>query len=151
MCCRSRRYVKSGRTRSTPRCSSRGNARPASTTTIEPSASKTVMFLPTSPRPPSGMIRQTPITGQCRRDLGGRRAEDPSALEAAADLVELLLGRVDYWQAVSADLVPEQIERRLDRDRVCLHLQEVVGGRQLVVQLPRTLDVAVPVPANHLL
>ena len=32
---RSRRYVKSGRTRSTPRCSSRGNASPASTMTIE--------------------------------------------------------------------------------------------------------------------
>src|SRR5918911_845241 len=46
----------SGRIRSTPRCSSRGNARPASTITISPSSSKTVMFLPTSPRPPSGMI-----------------------------------------------------------------------------------------------
>ena len=48
--------AKSGSTRSTPRCSSRGNARPASTTTIVPSASNAVMFLPTSPRPPSGMI-----------------------------------------------------------------------------------------------
>src|SRR5262249_3969452 len=52
------RKVKSGRTRSTPRCSSRGNARPASITTIEPSHSIAVMFFPTSPRPPRATIRQ---------------------------------------------------------------------------------------------
>ena len=52
-----------GGSRSTPRCSSRGNARPASTITIEPSASNTVMFFPTSPRPPRGMMRQIPTRG----------------------------------------------------------------------------------------
>src|SRR5581483_4283864 len=75
---RSMRYEKSGSTRSTPRCSSRGNARPASTTTIEPSASYTVMFFPTSPRPPRGMIRQrpnaTPGPARERRPARGRRA-----------------------------------------------------------------------------
>src|SRR6202521_2833821 len=135
MCSRSRKYVKSGRTRSTPRCSSRGKARPASTTTIESSASKTVMFLPTSPRPPSGMMRQTPIGPSVGVDLGGGCAEDPGALEAAADPLELLLGRVDHREAVAPDLMPEQIQRRLDRNRVRLHLQEVICGCHLVVQL----------------
>src|SRR5437763_13545220 len=62
MCWRSRRYAKSGSTRSTPRCSSRGNASPASMTTIASSASTTIMFLPTSPRPPSGISRHMPST-----------------------------------------------------------------------------------------
>src|SRR5262245_54542375 len=53
---RSARYDISGSTRSTPRCSSRGNARPASTTIASPAASYTVMFFPTSPRPPRGII-----------------------------------------------------------------------------------------------
>src|SRR5262245_17540736 len=52
----------SGRSRSTPRCSSRGNARPASTTMISSPSSYTVMFLPTSSRPPSGMIRSESLT-----------------------------------------------------------------------------------------
>ena len=55
----SRRYPKSGRITSTPRCSSRGNDMPASTTIRSPAASYTVMFLPTSPRPPSGITRST--------------------------------------------------------------------------------------------
>ena len=51
-----------GSSRSTPRCSSRGNASPASTIRSSPPASYTVMFLPTSPRPPSGMIRSESLT-----------------------------------------------------------------------------------------
>ena len=60
---RSRRYVKSGRTgrrRGARRAGTRGPRRRRS---ISPSASKTVMFLPTSPRPPSGMIRVLPGIG----------------------------------------------------------------------------------------
>jgi hypothetical protein len=59
----SRRYEKSGRTRSTPRCSSRGNDRPASMTTMPSSLSTTIMFFPTSPSPPSGISRVEPATG----------------------------------------------------------------------------------------
>src|SRR5207248_3081681 len=44
------------------RCSSRGNASPASTTIRSSPTSNTVMFFPTSPRPPRGMIRQVPST-----------------------------------------------------------------------------------------
>src|SRR5919206_3044295 len=102
MCSRSRRYVKSGRTRSTPRCSSRGNARPASTTTIESSDSYAVMFLPTSPSPPSGMILQTPIRLE---SLGRGGAEDAGTLEAAAHLLQLALGRVHHRQPEAAEVV----------------------------------------------
>src|SRR5438132_8071701 len=118
MCSRSRRYAKSGRTRSTPRCSSRGNASPASTMTIESFASYAVMFFPTSPRPPSGMMRQTPIRASVGPTLRRGRAEDAAALETASDLLELLLGRVDHREAEAANLMAEQVERRLDRDRV---------------------------------
>ena len=47
----------SGMTRSIPNISSSGNIRPQSITTISSRYSKTYMFLPISPTPPSGMIR----------------------------------------------------------------------------------------------
>ena len=46
----------SGSTRSMPSISSLGNATPQSRTTILPWYSTAVMFLPISPRPPSGTI-----------------------------------------------------------------------------------------------
>jgi hypothetical protein len=54
---RSLRYVMSGMTRSMPNISSSGNMRPQSMTTISSRYSKTYMFLPISPTPPSGMMR----------------------------------------------------------------------------------------------
>src|SRR4051794_5949124 len=109
------------------------------------------MFFPTSPRPPSGMMRQTPIRASVGGGLRGGRAEDAAALEAAADLVELLLGRLDHRETEPAHLVAEQVEAGLDRDRVRLPFEEVVRGAHLVVRLPRAAGVSVPVPANHLL
>ena len=47
----------SGMTRSMPNISSSGNMRPQSMTTISSPYSKTYMFLPISPTPPSGMMR----------------------------------------------------------------------------------------------
>src|SRR4051794_24318054 len=49
----------SGTTRSIPNISSSGNIRPQSITTMSSPYSKTYMFLPISPTPPSGMIRRT--------------------------------------------------------------------------------------------
>ena len=46
-----------GMTRSMPNISSSGNISPQSITTISSPYSKTYMFLPISPTPPSGMIR----------------------------------------------------------------------------------------------
>ena len=45
-----------------PIMSAVGKRRPQSTTTIRPSYSTTVMFLPISPTPPSGRTRSVPLT-----------------------------------------------------------------------------------------
>src|SRR3989337_2882296 len=48
-------------TRSTPSLSSSGNMRPASTMMRSSPSSKTIMFLPISPRPPRGITRSFPV------------------------------------------------------------------------------------------
>src|SRR5947209_2151339 len=63
---RSRRYAKSGSTRLIPSMSAVGKRRPVSTTTIRPSYSTTVMFLPISPRPPSGRTRSLELLTRAR-------------------------------------------------------------------------------------
>ena len=45
-----------------PSISAVGKRRPTSTTTMRPSYSTTVMFLPISPSPPSGRTRRVPLT-----------------------------------------------------------------------------------------
>ncbi len=52
--------VKSGRIRSIPGCSSSGKSTPQSTMSRRPPYSKTVMFRPISPRPPSGVTLRPP-------------------------------------------------------------------------------------------
>src|SRR3954468_4504333 len=107
------------------------------------------MFLPTSPRPPSGMMRHAPI-GAESRPLRRRGCEKARALEAGTDLYELVLVRLDHREPVPADLVAGEVQRRLDRDRVRLDSQEVVRGLLLLVQRAGAFDVAVAVPADHL-
>ena len=68
---RSRIGSKSGRIRSTPGWWSSGNSTPQSTISSRPSYSKTVMFRPTSPRPPSGMIRKPPFDRAPGRESSG--------------------------------------------------------------------------------
>src|SRR5215217_7699500 len=52
----SRRYVKSGRTRSTPGMSTSGNIKPQSTTRMRPSTSRQKQLRPISPTPPRNVI-----------------------------------------------------------------------------------------------
>src|SRR2546423_11114964 len=99
---RSRRYVKSGSTRSIPSWSGVGNISPVSTTTIAPPYSTTVMFLPISPRPPSGRTRRTPLTSS-------NRAEEPVPLEHRADLGLLLLARLHERQAQPPHVGPDHV------------------------------------------
>src|SRR6059058_6187575 len=91
-----------------PSWSGVGNISPLSTTTIEPSYSTTVMFLPISPRPPSGRTRS-------RATSDG--AQEAMPLEHGADLCLLLFARLHERQAQSADVVTEHVQRRLERDR----------------------------------
>src|SRR5207244_8505033 len=107
---RSRRYVKSGSTRSIPSWSGVGNISPVSTTTIPPPYSTTIMFLPISPRPPSGRTRRGSL-------MRSHRAQQAVALEHGVDLGLLLLARLDERQAQPADVVAEHVQRRLERDR----------------------------------
>ena len=73
------------------------------------------------------------------------------ALEAEADLRALGLVRLDERQPRAADLVAEQVQRRLDRDRVPHDLEDVERGLRLGLELPRAVLVAVAVAADHLL
>src|SRR5919204_4894748 len=107
------------------------------------------MFLPTSPRPPSGMMRHAPI-GAESRPLRGRVSEETGPLEAGADLRQLVLVRLDHRQPVAADLVASEVECRLDRDRVHLDPQKVVRRLKLLVDRSRAVDVAVAMPSDHL-
>ena len=101
---------------------------------VSPPFSKTVMFFPTSPRPPSGMMRSA-SHGQWRQSVlmgrgivgGPRRPSATAATERRPERASrqprdtrlaLVLGRLDERQAEAADLVAEQVQRRLDRDRV---------------------------------
>src|SRR3954451_14819091 len=91
-----------------PSWSGVGNISPLSTTTIDPSYSTTVMFLPISPRPPSGRTRS-------RATLDGAQQAVP--LEHGSDLRLLLVARLDERQAQAAHIVSEHVQRRLERDR----------------------------------
>src|SRR5579859_1491166 len=111
------------------------------------------MFFPISPSPPSGMIRipvtRASLTGWVRGALRGNEHAEP--FEAVPDALLLVLVRLDQRQPEPAHLVPEDVERGLDRDRVRLHLQQLVRrGHRLVHAL--CLDVvALLVEPDHLL
>src|SRR6185312_10567083 len=99
-----------------PTCSAVGKRRPVSTTTMAPSYSTTVMFLPISPSPPSGRTRSLLLAMFSLRGPG--RGEQPVGLEDPADLRALVLVGLDERQAQAADLVAGELQRGLDRDRV---------------------------------
>ena len=63
------------------------------------------------------------------------RDEQAESFQAAPHLGHLVAGRIDQGQAVTADLVPEQAQRGLDRDRVRLHLQQLVRRTEGLVEL----------------
>ena len=119
---------------------------PASTTIRSSPSSKTVMFFPTSPRPPSGMMRSGVPIGLSLRsprdDQAATGASSPEPLEALADFGRLGLVGLDEREAQPAHLVAEQLKRLLDRDRVRLHLQDLDRGPELLVEGPRSVDVA---------
>src|SRR5258708_3442444 len=99
-----------------PSISGVGKRRPTSTTTILPPYSTTVMFLPISPRPPSGSTRSfsaailsVPSMPRSRREL----LEQAVADEHRPHRLGLDLVGLDHRQAQPADAVAEQVQRRL--------------------------------------
>ena len=101
-----------------------------------PSNSYRVMFLPTSPSPPSGMMRSASLiaaqcTGAPARERGrptrvsATGSQQPESLEAVADGSAPPGSSPRRAAAGRRRSSPEQVQRRLDRDRVRLHAEEV--------------------------
>ena len=92
-----------------PCISALGKVSPASISTSSPSASNTVMFLPTSPSPPSGMI----FTAS--RMLTRPQSQQAGSSRVACDGCGLLLVGLDQRQPHAAHVMAEQVQRRLQR------------------------------------
>ena len=92
-----------------PTISGVGKRRPTSTTTIRPSYSTTVMFLPISPSPPSGQDAQ-----RAAHACVALRSADGSWRSSIARTtrVRSLVG-LDQRQAQAADAQAEQLQRGL--------------------------------------
>ena len=82
--------------------------------------------------------RQEPIVWQVHLSSD----EKPEPREAVANAVELVGGGRNERQAVAADVVTEQRQSGLDRDRVRGDREQVEGGPQLCVDLAGALGVA---------
>jgi hypothetical protein len=55
--------------------------------------------------------------------------QEAALVKAVVDTRELLARWRDEGQTVTADIVTEQVDRRLARDRVRRELQELIDGR----------------------
>src|SRR5262249_4113549 len=108
-----------------------GKLTPQSITTDRPSFSTTYMFFPISPTPPRGMTRSTgspppdvvtPPGCGAARGRGPRssgRGQEALVLEDGAEDVALHRRRLDERQShARRGDEPEDLERRLDEDRV---------------------------------
>ena len=89
-------------------------------------------------RPAAGRIATVAAAIAYRPGRDGR--EQPEPLEAVADRGGLGLVGLDEREPQAADLVPEQVERALDRDRVRLHPQELDRRPQLLVERARAVE-----------
>src|SRR5438874_1849489 len=120
----------SGMTTSMPSICSSGNMSPASTRTMSLSCSMTIMFLPISPTPPSGMTRTVPLEPDVARGhlVGQRitvlgravthdvRDEDLAAVEADAreQLIEHLARGADERPALNVLVVAGRLAEEED-------------------------------------
>src|SRR3954447_1727956 len=133
----SRRYVKSGSTRSMPSMSMSGNMRPTSSSMMRPSTSMHAQLRPISPRPP----RKVTTTG--------------SGMKVGKHLSRPLFGSVGCRterQPAFADRQPERAHHRLRRLREDAGVAVLEGVRvgQTRVDLARVDDVALLEGADHL-
>src|SRR3954451_9490115 len=138
----SRRYSKSGSTMSIPGISVCGNDSPASTTSRRSSSSTTAMLRPTSPTPP----RKERWAGPFPADA----SDEAGILEGSPDRLSLLRGGRHERQARRAGRTAEELERRLDRDRVAGDEQRREERRQLLVHLAGGRNVPGGEELHHL-
>src|SRR3954463_6894831 len=146
---RSRRYEKSGRTRSIPSISLVGNIRPVSTTTISSPYSTTVMFLPISPRPPSGRMRTAVMSGTsrspadcCQALACAARNQQAVLLECRPDRRPLVLARRNHRQPHVVLDDAQHLERGLHRNWVRGDDRGVVDRREALVDLARAVQIS---------
>src|SRR3954451_20211908 len=142
---RSRRYEKSGSTRSMPSISLVGNMSPVSTTTSSSPYSTTVMFLPISPKPPSGRMR-TAVTRRFPADscvalAGAARDQEPVLLQRRLDRRSLVLARRHHRQSHVVLDDAQHLKRRLHGDRTRRHDRGVIDRHERLVDLARPLQV----------
>src|SRR6266480_4361232 len=135
---RSRRYWKSGSTRSIPGISTSGNDKPASITRTRPSSSSAAMLRPTSPTPPRK-------TSRARGSSEG--AGIPHGL---LDRGSLVRGRGDEGKAKRPGRSAHDLEGGLDGDGVRRDEQALEQGQELLVDLARRGDVAGRGELDHL-
>src|SRR6266542_1910862 len=129
----------SGITMSMPSICSSGNMRPASTRTMSLSCSMTIMFLPISPTPPSGMTRtvlakERHLLGGFLGRLGRRRGRTRRRLEDLRERLEVLLEIGAQRRLVQRG---RGVEDREDGDAVLLSRASVdardgFAGKELV-------------------
>src|SRR3990170_4519737 len=105
----------SGMTRSTPSISASGNMRPASTTMRSSAYSKTIMFLPISPRPPRGMTRSLPLLISDSEETSLGDDGDGGALGLPARLVQ------DGWELQEVGLDDATEGALVERRRRVVH------------------------------
>src|SRR3954451_20091297 len=138
----SRRYSKSGNTMSMPGISVCGNESPASIRRRRSSSSTTAMLRPTSPTPPR------------KERWAGTFPEGPSdeagILERSPDRLALLRVGGNERQPRRARGTAEELERRLQRDRVARDEQRREQRRELLVHLAGCGDVARGEELHHL-
>src|SRR5205085_9905162 len=122
-----------------------GNRSPVSTTTSRPSYSMTVMFLPISPRPPSGRTLRASVTLElCNRFSRARRLKQPVTLEHLAHRCELVCVEFDVRQPRRTDIEPHQLQSRLHGGGERGDGEIAVGVLERGVDLP-----AAPGLVNH--
>src|SRR3954471_7830047 len=131
----SRRYSKSGSTMSIPGISVWGNESPASITSRRSSRSTTAMLRPTSPTPP----RKERWAGLFP---AGPPSDETGILEGSPDRLALLRGRRHERQSRRPGRTAEELERRLDRDRVARDEQRREQRRELLVHLAGRRDIS---------
>src|SRR3972149_5859642 len=156
-------------TRSTPSISSSGNISPASTMIRSSPSSKTVMFLPISPRPPRGITRSLSamlqethlLRHRLRRDLLRWSACGGGPLQDRRDLLEILLDHLAHVARVKGRrrmVHRDEVDAVLD-PRLAVRLADRIAreepGQRIAAQAhdhlrPDELDLALQVLAAGL-
>src|SRR3989449_11392518 len=146
----SRRYWKSGRTRSIPGISTSGKDRPASITRMRPSSSSAAMLRPTSPTPPRKTSRGS-RAGVGKPDIGlALVLDDPGVPHGLLYLRPLIRRRRDEREARRTHGPSRNLQGDLQGDGVRGDEQALEDRHEVVVDLARRRHIACLDQLDHL-